>query len=165
VQYIHSKGNKSKCCATTEWVQKIPWNNNKNIDTQREALQCGGVSEEYGIVFKKNGNSTYLPPVAILLPTDPLHKSSCTSLPSLLEPEKTPSQAVVPAAAGRAQLTVKDPLQAYACMWGEEGAGMGRWGEARKEELQFLSVLRHSSMLQNHPNQKCCKKFPEINLL
>jgi hypothetical protein len=128
-------------------------------------LQCGGVSEEYGIVFKKNGNSTYLPPVAILLPTDPLHKSSCTSLPSLLEPEKTPSQAVVPAAAGRAQLTVKDPLQAYACMWGEEGAGMGRWGEARKEELQFLSVLRHSSMLQNHPNQKCCKKFPEINLL
>jgi hypothetical protein len=138
VQYIHSKGNKSKCCATTEWVQKIPWNNNKNIDTQREALQCGGVSEECGIVFKKNGNSTYLDPVAILLPTDPLPKSSCTSLPSFLEPEKIPCQAVVPAAAGRAQLTVKDPLQAYACMWREEGAGMGRWVRREKKNFSFF---------------------------
>lgn len=88
--------------------------------------------------FQEEWNSTYLPPVAILLPTDPLPKSSCTSLPSFLEPEKIPCQAVVPAAAGRAQLTVKDPLQAYACMWREEGAGMGRWVRREKKNFSFF---------------------------
>lgn len=46
------------------------------------------------------------------------------------------------------------------CLYVEGGGGRdGQVGEGRKEELQFFSVLRHSRMLQNHPNQKCCKKF------